>query len=235
MATHSDKCSHIDDYIIPIQVGRSTSKDQFEEITDSTGDNISSKNGIFCELTALYWIWKNVNHEYIGLYHYRRRFNIDKNKIMNILDSGRIILPKQRKFRISIEEQYIKEHSENDWIIMLDTLKEYYPLYYKFSKNVFKSNVLYMFNMFIMNKQEFDKYCEWLFPLLFKIEEKLKNVDRDKYQKRYIGFMAERLFTLYVQYNKFESFESDVLFMNTKIKFINVKNLINNIIFKTKY
>lgn len=234
MATHSEKCSHIDDYIVPIQVGKALNEKQIEEITDDTGNNISSKNGVYCELTALYWIWKNSNNKYVGLYHYRRRFDIDKNVILNILKNKDVILPKKKVFRISLKEQYMREHNKKDWKVLIDTLKEYYPKYYESSKNIFESNEMYRFNMFIMKKELFDKYCEWLFPLIFEVEERTKNIVRDKYQKRYIGFMAERLFTLYILHNKFNVFETDVVFVDSKIKLDNVKNIINNFIFKVR-
>lgn len=63
----SSKC------IVPIQVGRKNSNVKLEYcVGDDTGDNISHKNKNWCELTALYWQWKNIDADYYGLFHYRR-------------------------------------------------------------------------------------------------------------------------------------------------------------------
>ena len=55
-------------------------------IGDDTGINISHLNRQYCELTGIFWVWKNINKyqdaEYIGFMHYRRhlRFNNQKAK-----------------------------------------------------------------------------------------------------------------------------------------------------------
>jgi hypothetical protein len=46
---------------------------------DNTGDNISEKNPLYCELTGVYWAWKNLECDVTGLVHYRRYFG-KKNK-----------------------------------------------------------------------------------------------------------------------------------------------------------
>lgn len=70
------------DVFEPIQVGRKLARKSLPDmIGDDTGDNISYKNKEWCELTALYWIWKNTSHDYVGLMHYRRyiSFNLENH------------------------------------------------------------------------------------------------------------------------------------------------------------
>lgn len=62
-----------DNTFIPIQVGKALTNVNLGILGDSTGDNISRKNPEYCELTAIYWAWKNnKTSDWIGLMHYRR-------------------------------------------------------------------------------------------------------------------------------------------------------------------
>ena len=74
VATHRPYPMPSDAGYSPIQVGRAISDLDLPFIPDNTGDHISDRNPRFCELTALYWAWKNSSADYIGLVHYRRHF-----------------------------------------------------------------------------------------------------------------------------------------------------------------
>lgn len=76
VAYHKKSLIVHNDCYLPIQVGKKLHPELDLGIQpDNDGENISSKNDYYCELTALYWIWKNVEADYKGLCHYRRFFS----------------------------------------------------------------------------------------------------------------------------------------------------------------
>lgn len=233
MVTHKEKCYYILEGVIPIHVGAFFNIDYLEEFKDNVGDNISHKNKVYCELTAIYWIWRNIyNYEYLGICHYRRIFDLNYHECINYMKSYDMIVPKVKNFRMSIEEQYIKEHGDFEWKTMLEVLKEIYVNDYDKLLSILQNNKLYCYNMFITNKNEFYKYCKWIFPILFKIEKRIGNNIRNTYQNRYIGFLAERLLTVYIIYNNINVIEVDIKFTEKRKQHINYfKQHINDKIF----
>lgn len=194
----------------PLQVG--TSKESIAEkaLRDSTGDNIALLNPSFCELTAAYWIWKNVQEEVVGLAHYRRYFASSTSNLTvkgkriaspeemtEMLKSADILVAKPRNYFItSIKSHYIHAHHESDYTQLRDEIVLQQPDYVADFDRVMEGTKISLYNMFVCKKSLIDEYFAWLFPLLFALEQKIDYQNYDAYQKRVFGFMAERLFNV---------------------------------------
>ncbi|WP_407378394.1 DUF4422 domain-containing protein [Megamonas funiformis] len=211
---------------LPIQVGL-INKNDLGYLKDNTGDNISYKNPNYCELTAMYWAWKNIDVDYIGICHYRRYFT-NKNKLKRfiigkknsiltekeveiLLNKYDVILPKKNIFKESIKEQYAKNHKEKDLYIVENIIYKKYPQYMDIFYKVMNGNSGYFLNMFVMRKKVFNNYCKWLFSILFETERSINLKEYDTYQSRIFGFLSERLFNVWLEYQNLKSIELPVI------------------------
>jgi hypothetical protein len=215
MCNHNDKRAllpKIPGYMNSLQVGKYFTNANISSLNDNDGENISCKNRKYCELTGLYWIWKNLEKfpvDYIGICHYRRWFDITTDEV-RILKSLKVdvVLTIPIINLPSVRKVYERDHLKDDWNIMMDVLEEFSPNYYKTAVNFFEGDFYYAYNMFITRKDILNEYCNWLFPLLEKIEERCSrcsSISRSNYQNRFVGFLGERLMALYFfkNFNKY--------------------------------
>ena len=199
---------------IPLQVGREGNP-ELGYLCDNTGEHISGKNSSYCELTGLYWMWKNVSCDIIGLVHYRRYFVmpgvecIQKGDLENSVITVPYIEEQFENYDVlsymsgAVEEennisQYDKYHHLQDLLICGDVIKEKYPNDYAAFVWMLESRLFTSCNMFVMRKSLMDEYCEWLFDILFEVEKRIDMKDYNSYQKRVFGFLAERLFKVWM-------------------------------------
>ena len=76
VSCHKDVDLFDSEILQPLQVGASKAGWRFPwALQDDEGENVSELNPMYCELTAQYWAWKNVDCERYGFCHYRRYFN----------------------------------------------------------------------------------------------------------------------------------------------------------------
>lgn len=225
VATHKEYWMPNDEAYLPLHVGREGKQD-LGYVGDNTSDNISVKNANYCELTGLYWAWKNLDCEYIGLCHYRRYFankRVGKDKkaaILHKADYERllqkydVLLPKKRNYYIeTVRSQYEHAHNKRDLDEVEKIVQELYPEYSEAFTKVMNKTKLHILNMFVMRKDKFNEYCQWLFAILFELEKRIDISSYNQYEARVFGFLSERLFNVWLEKQELNVCEVPVVFL----------------------
>jgi hypothetical protein len=207
---------------VPIQVGKALTDLDLGIQGDNTEDNISGKNHTFCEWTAIYWIMKNCSADFVGLSHYRRYF-ASKEKSVSFegfdiaasddfpeLEGGIDLVVSEpfgffndlTKTQISVEEQYFGTAIGFDLHLAREALRRLQPSYLNAFDFVMRNCQIIPFNMMVGKQAVFKECCRWMFPLLFMLEEWIPWQTYNEYQRRAIGFLAERLHTVWIVENR---------------------------------
>ena len=228
VATHKQYWLPKTDIYLPIHVGKA-GKEGFGCIGDDTGDNISAKNQNYSELTGLYWAWKNLDCDYIGLCHYRRYFGgknyfdgteklkqriFQRTDYEKLLADHDMILPLRRRYYIeTVRSQYIHAHSSRDLEQIERIIANKYPDYLRSFHAVMNRRWLHLWNMFVMKKSVLNQYCEWLFDILFKYENWLDEHNLTAEKWRLFGFISERLLDVWIFNKNFNIAEAEVVML----------------------
>lgn len=288
--THEVNIMSEDELYLPLMAGAfgMSARETVDYVRDDYGDNISEKNPQYCELTGLYWMWKNCDADNIGLCHYRRYFagthdtgikaafgskfgslpghtfgrgirNLlpDSRKMRKsskgfmtesdifdgILTSGEadklmeeyeIILPKARNYLIETNySQYAHAHNKETLDAVREIIEERCPEYTDAFDGRMAMRTGHRFNMFIMRRDLLDAYCEWLFDILFELENRLtysyESEDPKRKsnteaissgeaqgsggQRRLYGYIGERLLDVWIDNNEIEYCELPYIFI----------------------
>lgn len=203
VAAHKPYSMPADAVYLPLQVG-AAGKPSIGFRRDDDGENISARNANWCELTGLYWAWKNLEADAVGLVHYRRHFRgargvVTGDELTSLMDCHDIILPRKRNYFIETNySQYAHAHHASDLDETRRILVERHPSYVDSFDAAMKSTKGHRFNMFVMKRPLFDGYCEWLFDVLFELERRLDISAYSAYDARVFGFVAERLLDVWL-------------------------------------
>ena len=227
-----------DSMYLPVHVG-AAGKESIGFQPDDTGDNISLKNANYCELTGLYWAWKNLDADYIGLVHYRRHFSDGKHRcdkwksvivtevLIKKLEKHPVLLPKPRNYFIETNySQYVHAHHAEDLDITKQILSEKYPEYIKAWDVIMKRTYGHRFNMFVMKREYYNSWCEWIFDVLSELEKRLDISSYSRNDARVFGFVSERLLDVWIETNEINYGELPYVFMEKQNWFIKCGNFI---------
>ncbi len=221
--THKDFVPVNESSYTPIHAGYKTGS-SLGFIGDHTKNHISDLNSKINECTALYWIWKNTDYDILGLNHYRRFFKseinsymLQKMEIELLMEQYDILVtePSYNKYS-SIEQELKKSVCVDAYKEVKKCLNEIFAAM-RHEENiafryVFEGHMMHPCNMFITSRKILNKYCNWLFPILFELIDKVTiNEGWDIYSKRIIGFAAERLFTVWLIQQNYKMKELSIL------------------------
>lgn len=211
VAAHKNAEVPSDDFYLPVHVGKANAYISLPFLGDDTGDSISDKNGSYCELTAQYWAWKNLNADYVGLSHYRRYFKgsmmgpnatgiLSRDEAADLMRNYEIIVARPRNYVIeTIESHYAHSHYDRDLsVVTRAAIESISPDLIRAFDAVLRRRSMSLFNMFLMERHEFECYSEWLFSILAECERDIDNSTRTPYEQRTFGYLGEILLNVWV-------------------------------------
>ena len=249
VASHKPYWIPPDPLYLPVHVGAEGKQPVGSRfVPDNTGENISCKNANYCELTGRYWAWKNLDCEYLGLAHYRRHFTAfrgtnDRRDALT-LDQARAlfadrsldaVFPVKRNYWIETNyQQYVHAHHKEDLDVTRVIISEKYPEYLDAFDRVMKKTDGHRFNMFIMRKELADRYCGWLFDILFELEKRLDISDYSANDKRVFGFVSERLLDVWIEADHIKYRDIPYIFLEKENWITKIANFLRRKIGKGK-
>ncbi len=246
---------------VPVHVGRDVAMEKSKDgkialkdynwliknlIGDNTGENISYKNREWCELTAIYWAWKNYdkigNPSFIGFMHYRRFFEFDNYKktkdIENFVKKYDFIINQRCLHNENDQNNYnqyklSKHHHIENLEAAIEIVKKLYPYYDESIEKYLKLDYGYYKNIFIMKKEIFFEYCKWLFSILEQLEKEIDITIYNDQEKRVFGYIAERLLGIFYTHWKNDIKTTELpLERISEINYINFNERIHNLLRK---
>ena len=164
----------------------------------------------------MYWMWKNLKADYLGLAHYRRHFCLRKKKAesgeeskwKSVLNSKEaqilckqydVIVPEKRHYVIeTLESHYAHTHYIEHLEKTREIISERYPQYLDSYDKILKKKSGYMFNMFVMRADFADEYCSFLFDVLHELDKRVDTSNYSAFQARYPGRVGEILLNVWL-------------------------------------
>jgi len=193
---------------------------------DDAGDNISTLNRRYCELTVQYWAWKNVSADYYGFFHYRRYLYPDPKarlpycvrrrpsaEVMERLrlDDLRELIPEYdliitipEDMHVTVRDHYTNApfHHGEDLRLTEEIIKEKFPEFAPAMEQYLSGTKQHFMNIAIMRRDVLQDYCEWLFTILGEFDKRADMTNYNEQEMRVDGYLGERLLGIYYTHRK---------------------------------
>ncbi|MCD7726295.1 MAG: DUF4422 domain-containing protein [Clostridiales bacterium] len=181
-------------YVVPIQAGVRLTGSRICDVTDGDGMNISEQNSYYNELSCLYWLWKNTDYPYSGICHYRRMFESDIALRPIMEGKADVILPSPTVVWPDLQGYYLGWGLRAYYEEMLSVIEQQFPEYYDTALWCAENEIFIPNNICIASRKELERYCSFLFGVVFEVEERMRAKEGPK-QKR--CWLSEHVSTVY--------------------------------------
>jgi len=114
--------------------------------------------------------------------------------------------------KYTVETHFQRYHDINDLKLLESVIADKCPDYLESFHEVLKGKRLYANNMFILRDVHFQEFMSWLFELLFEFEKRIDLNSYTDYQKRILGFVAERLLNVWFMKKQLNCVELPVIY-----------------------
>jgi len=149
---------------------------------------------------------------YTGNIGYWKRRILNDKELTQLFEVYDAILPQARHLKYTVETHYKRYHNASDLIILESILHEKHPEYVESFHKILSGKKLFANNMFVMKNEHFQEFMSWLFDILFEFEKRSNLENYTGYQKRILGFIAERMLTVWFEYKKRNYIELQVIY-----------------------
>lgn len=223
---------------LPVHAGKALAMcDIPGTIGDNTGDSISARNSIYSDVSVHYWAWKNlpVDVRYVGLNQYRRYFDFElpvarvtqnpteffahehpTPDFEAIFEHYDVVLGAPMRHSCNNNyEQYVIHHQGESLLATRQVITDRHPDFLAdFDQVMFHENSFWADNMFVFPRAIFDRYSAWLFDILLEVERRLDIRKDNAYWSRVLGFLSERMMTIYVRHFSLKVKEVALVFVD---------------------
>lgn len=142
---------------------------------------------------------RNVPIEKVGKF---LPYLLNEKDIQSILATHDAILPAPLILKVSVRTHYQQHHQIADLDILEKIILEKHPEYSEAFTEVLESNELYPYNMFVLKREVFEQFMPWWFGVLADFESQVDLNLYTGYQKRILGYLSERILTVWFKKNK---------------------------------
>lgn len=175
------------------------------------GDNIDFLNPWYCELTGLYYLWKHVDDDIVGLEHYRAYFwnnnhMMNENDITEKLKNGDIIVSGYSypcPWGPKILNQELNICTKNKVEAFLKVVEEKNKDFANYFRKFLQGQRIYACNCFIGPKKILNEWASFFFETIIDFE-KTNPIGPGTNTLRREGYFSEFMFGAWLEYKGYK-------------------------------